>query len=216
MATKKCKFCQTEIDSKAKICPTCKKDLRGWFAKHPVLTVILGLFVLGIIITASGGGSKPTTTTPIDNKTGTDNKKSGGKEEKTAILNTDLIVGDAKWRVIKARTADQLYDYSGAVKPAGKFLVVNVVVENLGKDMKTVTGLKVVDDQNREFISYSKGFGLKNLGAEMLSVLDNINPNVPLTFADVYEIPADAKGLKLKVGDLSFLGSEAGFIDLGL
>jgi len=32
----------------------------------------------------------------------------------------------------------------------------------------------------------------------------------------VYEVPADAKGLKLKVGDLSLLGTGEGLIDLGL
>lgn len=212
MSTKKCKYCQTDIDQKAKICPNCKKDQRIWFAKHPILTAILVLFVIGIISSAGGSSSKPTSTD-------TSTKPTTGKQADTATtvkLNEDLQVGDVKWKVIKARTADQLNDYSGAVKPAGKFLIVNVIVENMGKDMKTVTGLKVVDDKDREFTSYSKSFGLQNLGAESLYVLSNINPNVPLTFADVYEIPADAKGLKLKVGDLSILGSGDGFIDLGL
>ena len=220
MATKKCKYCQTDIDQKARICPNCKKDQRIWFAKHPILTAILVLFVIGIISSAGGSSSKSTTdggSKPTSSDTST--KPASEKQvdtAKTVKLNEDLQIGDVKWKVIKSRTADQLNDYSGAVKPAGKFLVVNVIVENMGKDMKTVTGLKVVDDKDREFTSYSKSFGLQNLGAESLYVLSNINPNVPLTFADVYEIPADAKGLKLKVGDLSLLGSDAGLIDLGL
>lgn len=52
---KKCKWCQTEIEEKAKVCPNCKKDLRNWFAKHPVLSVIIGLVVLSMI---AGGGNK--------------------------------------------------------------------------------------------------------------------------------------------------------------
>jgi hypothetical protein len=67
---KKCKACQTEIDSKATKCPHCQADQRGWFKKHPILTIILALFILGIIGSASKGGSTTagTTTTPTEEK----------------------------------------------------------------------------------------------------------------------------------------------------
>ena len=55
---KKCKNCQKEIDSKAKKCPFCQTDLRNWFLKHPILTVILVLIVISIV---SAGGKKTTT-----------------------------------------------------------------------------------------------------------------------------------------------------------
>lgn len=153
--------------------------------------------------TPSNGPSKKTTITQQ-------------QEQKIYKVGEEVIVKDVKWKVIKAWKADQLNDYSGMVKPAGKFVVLNVTVENLGKEMKTVTGLKLVDNQNREFTSYSKSFGLQNLGAESLYLLSNLNPNVPYTFADVYEVSADAEGLRLKVGDLSLLGSGEALIDLGL
>ena len=44
--TKKCKHCQSEIDEKATRCPHCQSDLRSWFRKHPILTIILILFVI--------------------------------------------------------------------------------------------------------------------------------------------------------------------------
>lgn len=69
---KKCKSCQTEIDQKATKCPHCKSDQRGWFRRHPILTVILGLFVFSIFMGAVGG-SKPSSTTtsskPVENTT---------------------------------------------------------------------------------------------------------------------------------------------------
>lgn len=51
---KKCKYCQSEIDKKAKICPNCKKK-----QKHTIRNVILGIIVF-IIISAllSSGGDK--------------------------------------------------------------------------------------------------------------------------------------------------------------
>lgn len=56
---KKCKHCQEEIDAKAKRCPKCQGDLRSWPARHPILTAILALFIIGMGIGAvSGGGSE--------------------------------------------------------------------------------------------------------------------------------------------------------------
>lgn len=43
---KKCKYCQSEIDDKATICPNCKKDLRNWFARHYIISFILFLWLL--------------------------------------------------------------------------------------------------------------------------------------------------------------------------
>ena len=66
---KKCKACQTEIDSKATKCPHCKADQRGWFRRHPILTGILILFVIGLIGSAGKGGSSSTATPTVPAKT---------------------------------------------------------------------------------------------------------------------------------------------------
>ena len=47
-----------EIDAKARKCPHCQTDQRIWFARHPILTGLLVLFVIGILGTAMGGGNK--------------------------------------------------------------------------------------------------------------------------------------------------------------
>lgn len=44
--TRKCPSCDETISAKAKKCPHCRQDPRGWFARHPILTV------LGIILVA--------------------------------------------------------------------------------------------------------------------------------------------------------------------
>ncbi len=44
--TKKCPSCDKDISIKAKRCPYCRQDLRGWFRRHPILTIV------GILITS--------------------------------------------------------------------------------------------------------------------------------------------------------------------
>lgn len=48
MKSKKCKYCQSDIDSKAKLCPNCKKDQRNWFLKHPIISFILLMIILSL------------------------------------------------------------------------------------------------------------------------------------------------------------------------
>lgn len=48
---KKCKYCQTEIDANAKICPNCKKKQ----GKSKLLIAIIVVVVIAIIASVSGG-----------------------------------------------------------------------------------------------------------------------------------------------------------------
>lgn len=53
---KKCKYCKTEIDDKAKICPNCKKK-QGPKIGLIIFLIIIGIFIIGL---ASGGDSEDT------------------------------------------------------------------------------------------------------------------------------------------------------------
>ena len=49
-----CKYCKSNINKEAVICPHCKKDLRSWWRRHPILTIIFILFITPILISAIG------------------------------------------------------------------------------------------------------------------------------------------------------------------
>src|SRR5690349_17114267 len=77
--TKKCPSCDKTISLKAKRCPYCREDLRGWFRKHPILTVLLVLITsplwIGILVgffsglTGSGNVNKTNTTPTPEHQT---------------------------------------------------------------------------------------------------------------------------------------------------
>jgi len=67
MATKKCSKCKEDIQDDAKKCKHCGSDLRNWFIRHKILTVILALFVIGAIGSISGGNTSSTNTSSSSN-----------------------------------------------------------------------------------------------------------------------------------------------------
>lgn len=183
---------------------------KNWFARHKILSALGGLVLFFIIIGATSGGSSGTDSSKDSSGSNTNQQESAP----SYTLNDQVTVGDVKWVVTSASTKTSLAGaFTGTETTQGKFVVINVTVENLGKDMKSMSNLKLVDNQGREFTSSSKSY--KNLGAEQLYILQNLNPNLPYTFADVYEVPADAGGFSVVVGDLAFFGSDEAKIGLG-
>lgn len=57
--TKKCSSCDKDVSIKAKRCPYCRQDLRGWFRRHPILTFLLIIFFAPfVLINMINGASK--------------------------------------------------------------------------------------------------------------------------------------------------------------
>ncbi len=55
--TKLCPHCQKEIPKGAKKCPECQSDLRSWINRHPIITTIIVLFLVGSALGAINGDS---------------------------------------------------------------------------------------------------------------------------------------------------------------
>ena len=115
--TKQCSHCKSEIDATAKKCPKCMTDLRNFFLRHPVWSIIGVLVLLSIIGSASGTKS----TTSIANNS-----------------NTPAVQNEQE--VSMKVTANELYEaYSanevaGDAKYKGKLVEVSGTVDTIGKD----------------------------------------------------------------------------------
>lgn len=132
---KKCKSCQSEIDDKAKKCPHCQADQRGWFGRHPILTGILGLVIFFVVVGAIGGsGNKNSnqtiTTTTTNNSSPT--PSSDQPKDVTPKVGDVTKLGDREFTVNSVRRSKG-FDYN-TPKAGKEFVIVNVTIRNLGKD----------------------------------------------------------------------------------
>ncbi len=90
MALKKCKECGAEISSTAKVCPQCGKELQNIFVKHPIITIIAVIWILGFLVSI---------TLPRQNQkaTITSNNTSISKEEN--IINVGDVISGKDWEI---------------------------------------------------------------------------------------------------------------------
>lgn len=61
---RKCPKCKGEVPKNASKCMHCGSDLRGWFRRHPIISLILFVFLFGAIVGGLGeeyNVSSPTT-----------------------------------------------------------------------------------------------------------------------------------------------------------
>ncbi len=143
----------------------------------------------------------------------------GKKPTEVGLNDEGVLVGDVYWSVHEATVlGDTIYNrspFTGSLKTSGTFLWVEVWVVNTGNAPITLLAPNVFDDDARLFSSStdailcipedkSKGF------------LHNLNPGVRARAIFVYDVPKDATGLTLLVGDLELFKGKEGAIDLGL
>lgn len=103
---KKCKYCQTEIDKKAKICPNCHKK-----QSHIVRWILLGLLAIIVIGAIAGGGG---------------NKDNFQKEYKQSDVVTYKDVNYSITSVEKAKGSNQYFQ----AKDGYEYVKVKIKIEN--------------------------------------------------------------------------------------
>ncbi len=213
---KKCKSCQSEIDNKAKKCPHCQTDQRGWPARHPIITGIIVLVILVTVIgMASSSGSKSNGNSGSANSAASGNSSS---QVETATVGQTVTDGDLAFTVQSIRSATTLRTSSFEEKTAqGIYYILTVQIKNNGKDTKTINAsdFKVTDSKGRNYDYSNDGqtaMEITNGGATSF-FLQQIQPSLSVTGKIVFDVPKDATGLKLLAqGDIFSQGVS---IDLG-
>ncbi len=153
---KKCKSCQTEIDAKASKCRHCRADQRGWIKRHPILSVTLGLILLGSVISAFGGNTSNNSTSGATNSTTQANSGIQDEDQKDATPKVGDVtkLGEREFIVNSVRRSGA-FGYN--TPTAGKeYVIVNVTIKNLGSDEITYNPFDFkVQDANGAQESYT-------------------------------------------------------------
>ena len=104
---KKCKYCQSEIEESAKICPNCRKKQ----GPHIVKWVVLGICAL-LVVSCFFGGS--------------DEKEEFQKEYKQSDV---VVYNDIKYSITKVERTKSLSDYESA-EDGYEYIKVSIKIEN--------------------------------------------------------------------------------------
>lgn len=199
---KKCKSCQKEIDEKAKKCPYCQTDLRNWFIRHPILTILLILVIIGIVGAASGGDKSGNTSKS------TPNSESTAQEEKNHAIGETIQADKLEITVTSVEEKDSVGTQFLSEKPSegGTLVAVDWKYKNVSdKPVKSFSqpSVKLVDSSGTEYewdLGKSSNYATeKKLDSKVLS---DLNPGISVTDAKVFEVSKEmyAKGgWKLKV-----------------
>lgn len=203
-----CKSCKKEIEDKANKCPYCQSDQRIWFAKHPLLTIILIIFIFGII--GSQGGNKSSTKTnnnsDVNNIVETIVPTIEQKKEINPKVGDVTNLGDREFTVNSVKRTNTL-GYS-TPKSGKEFIVVNVTIKNLGTEEVSYNPFDFkVQDANGAQESTTFASLDDNLSSGTLASNGKVSGSM------VFEVP---KGDEAKlIFQPSFLNSQRIVVELG-
>lgn len=209
--TKKCPKCQEEVLKGAKKCKHCGSDLRNWFMKHKVISAFLILMFIGIL----SGGSNPNNTNNGQTVNGIQNDTKA--EEKTGKINETISVGNFSYRVQKAEQAQSVGNQYINHDASGVYEIISLTLRNNDKESRYADSnmFKLIDDQDRSFVvstEATSAYSIANNNQYDL-FLKQVNPGLEIGGVLIFDIPKDAKGLKLETSG-GFGSPEKAYIEL--
>lgn len=188
---KKCKYCQSDIDLKAKICPNCNKKQGNFFQKHPVITVFLVLIVIGMI------ASNPSEPTKTDSNNSSNND-TVSKEETVYNIGDTISYKKYEITIENVSTANEVGGEYFKTTPAegGIYVCVDIKLKNVSDEPMSsfsFPSIKLVDSKGTKYsndISASSYYATEKDPDR--KILSDLNPGVTVSDNDVFEISNDS------------------------
>ncbi len=174
---------------------------KNWFARHKVLSVILGLIVLGIIGSAVGGGNK-TGNTPTTSKSST--------EKKAATAKIGEAANDGKFEftvssVECGKTSVGTNQYL-TKQAQGQFCLLSVTVKNIGNEKQSLFSANqyLYNASNQKFSADDTATLYASPNGN--SWYNDINPGNSVSGIIVFDLPKDQKPTSAELHDSAFSG----------
>lgn len=176
---------------------------KNWFIRHKILTVIIVLFVLGLIGSAAGG-SKSGTTTVSSDTTGT----STSPKAQTAKVGEAANDGKFQFTISSitcGKTSVGTNQYL-TKQPQGQYCLLSVSVKNIGDQAQSLlSSNQYLFNANGQKYSADDTATIYN-APNGTSWYNDINPGNSVTGAIVFDIPKDQTPATAELHDSAFSG----------
>ena len=185
------------------------------------LLVLLLLFVGCAALLGRGGGTGDESAQDSDPKEKEKEKGKGSspKEEAAPVaIGEPATAGDVQWTVTSAERVGELRREGPTPKltktEQGSFVTVDFDFTNNGSDSATLDNASVtlLDGEGRE--SRPKPDASTYIPEDRRIFLESVNPGITRQGRVIFEVPPDASGFQLQVGDTKPFGEDA-LVDLG-
>jgi hypothetical protein len=152
---------------------------KNWFRRHWILTGLGILILLGIVMGIMGGGSDTKSAQIVEYS-----------------LNEKVEHGDFAYTIHgiekKSEIGEYILDSFFGEKASGVFVIVDLTVENIAKESKTLSSnsFQIKDSQDRTFDTSSAWIYLKE---DVRFAFEQMQPGLPKKGKIVFDVPDNEK-----------------------
>jgi hypothetical protein len=176
-----------------------KESNKNWFARHKIMTVILGFVAFIVLVSALGGG---------DTGKGGDNTSSKGKKTVTAKIGEAARDGKFEF-VVKGMECGRpsVGTNQYLTKTAqGQYCLLNVTVKNIGDEKQSLfsANQKLLDASNKEYSADDTA--TMYAAPDSSSWFSDINPGNSVEGTIVFDVPKDVTPAIAQLHDSAISG----------
>lgn len=181
---------------------------RGW-RHRPGTPILLGVLVAAVLAIACGAGTTPTSGTGDSGGSAGDGDATATKATADAAAKIGDPVRDGKFEFTVQKMKCGVAKVGSSLlneKAQGQFCLVTIKVSNIGKEAQTFSdsSQKGFSADGAEYATDSTAGIYANDDNDVL--FNEINPGNEVTGVLVFDIPKDAKLVKLELHDSPFSG----------
>lgn len=184
--------------------PTPPKQ-RSWFARHKILTALIGLVaIIAIVMAASGGGKSGDTSTPAASAPAGSGSVSSAAPAKAPGIGTPVRDGKFEFTVTKIESGKKTVGAQYLEQTAqGSYTLVHLTVKNIGDEAQSFSDSdqKLIGADDKQYSADSMaGSAIENNDV----LFAQINPGNVVDGVLVFDLPAGAVAAKLELHDSPF------------
>lgn len=228
-----CKACGKDIAKGVKKCVHCGKDQRNFFMRHKIFTGFLAIIALIVVVSVTGGddGQEADSTENTEAEANNNENESANNNSDSDTENNEEVekikigdpaeIEDVTFTVNDVEESEVLEaqdEFSDDVDTSGKFVVLDVTVENDKDDSILIDSdfFKIITDEGKEHESSSDGDVMMAMGDAMGDFFyEDINPGIEVDGKIVFEVSDDVDVSESTMeAQTGFWGTETVEVDL--